>query len=139
VKKFVLALVVAAASVGVASAQTAPKTTAPKAPATSSQTKAAAPAKPSAAKTPAAKPATPSSAKAHTMKAEVVSTDETAKSITVKDSTGANQTLTASGAAVAALAKVKAGDMVTITEHDSTATKIVKAKAHKTAKAPAKK
>ena len=46
------------------------------------------------------------------MKAEVVSVDETAKSITVKDSTGANQTLTASGKAVAELAKVKAGEMV---------------------------
>ena len=74
-------------------------------------------------------------AKAHTMKAEVVSVDETAKSITVKDSTGANETLTASGKAVAELAKVKAGDMVTITAHETTATSIVKAKP---AKAPKK-
>jgi hypothetical protein len=70
------------------------------------------------------------------MHAEVVAVDAAAKSITVKDSAGANETLTASGAAVAELAKLKAGDMVTVTAHETTATKIVKAKP---AKAPAKK
>lgn len=120
-KKIVLALVVAVASVGMASAQTTAKTPAKTA---SHQTKAA-----PAMKTPAAKP--------HSMKAEVVSTDATAKTITVKDAAGTSTTLTATGGAVAALDKVKAGDWVMVTHTDTTATKIAKVKptgAKKTAK-----
>jgi glucose/arabinose dehydrogenase len=122
VKKIVLALVVAVASVGIASAQTTAKTPAK---ATSNQTKAA-----PAMKTPAAK--------AHSMKAEVVSTDAAAKTITVKDAAGTSTTLTATGGAVAALDKVKAGDWVMVTHTDTTATKIAKVKATG-AKKPAKK
>jgi hypothetical protein len=71
----------------------------------------------------------PAAAKAQTMKAEVVSTDAAAKTITVKDAAGASTTLTATGGAVAALANVKAGDWVMVTHSDTTATKIAKVKA----------
>ena len=113
VKKIVLALAVAVAIAATASAQTATKAPASKA---ASQTKAA-----PAAMAPAAK--------AKATKAEVVSTDPAAKTITVKDSSGSNMTLTATGTAVAALAKVKAGDWVMVTHTDTNATKIVKVKA----------
>ncbi len=117
-KKFVLALAVVVAAAASANAQTpAPK------PATK-----AAPASPAAPAMHAAKPMAATKAKAQTMKAEVVSTDAAAKSITVKDAAGASTTLTATGSAVAALAKVKAGDWVTVTHNDMTATHIVKAK-----------
>jgi hypothetical protein len=109
-KKIVLALAVAIATAAAASAQTPAK-----APAMKSQTKSTA-----APKAPAMK--------STTTKAEVVSTDPTAKTITVKDSSGANMTLTATGGAVAALGTVKAGDWVTVTHTDTSATKIVKAK-----------
>ena len=107
-KKIVVALFVAAATAAVASAQTAPAST----------------------RMSQAKPAHTKAMmdKAHTMKAEVVSVDAAAKSITVKASSGSNETLTAAGGAVAALSKVKAGDWVTITAHDTTATRIIKAK-----------
>ncbi len=107
-KKIVLAFVVAVATAAVASALPAHAST------TRSQAK-----------------ATHQKAavvKSHTIKAEVVSTDAAAKSITVKESDGSNETLTASGGAVASLAKVKAGDWVTITANETTATRIVKAK-----------
>ena len=42
----------------------------------------------------------------------------------VKDSTGGSKTLTATGGAVASLAKVKAGDWVMVTGTDTTASKI---------------
>ena len=113
-KKTVLALIVAVATAAAANAQTPAKAPAPKA----QQTKA------TPAGTPAMKPA-----KAAAMKVEVVSTDAAAKTITVKDSSGSNETLTATGAAVAALAKVKAGDWVMVTKSDTNATKITKVKA----------
>lgn len=113
-KKIVLALVVAVATAAAANAQTAAKAPAAKA----NQTKAA-----PAAKAPEMKPA-----KAAPMKVEVVSTDPTAKTITVKDSSGSNVTLTATGTAVASLAKVKSGDWVLVTKNDSNATKITKVK-----------
>jgi hypothetical protein len=62
------------------------------------------------------------------MKAEVVSADPTAKTITVKDASGSNVTLTATGSAVAELSKVKAGDMVMVTKSENNATKITKVK-----------
>ena len=76
------------------------------------------------------------SAKASTVHGEVVSTDATAKTITLKDATGASTTLTATGGAVAALANLKAGDMVTVTKSENNATHITKAKSStkKTAK-----
>lgn len=119
-KKIVLALAVAVAVAAAANAQTA----ATKAPA----------AKPAAqTKSAAAKPA---HEKAAPMKAEVVSTDATAKTITVKDASGSNVTLTATGSAVAELSKVKAGDMVMVTKSENNVTKIAKVhetttKAHK--------
>lgn len=111
-KKIVLALAVAVATAAAANAQTA----ATKAPAAkpAAQTKSAA--------------AKPHAEKAAPMKAEVVSTDATAKTITVKDPSGSNVTLTATGAAVAELAKVKAGDMVMVTKSENNATKITKVK-----------
>ena len=109
-KKIVLALAVAVATAAVANAQTA----APKAQA----------AKP-AAQTHAAKE---HAEKAAPMKAEVVSTDATAKTITVKDASGSNVTLTATGSAVAELGKVKAGDWVMVTKSENNATKITKVK-----------
>jgi hypothetical protein len=114
VKKTVLALIVAVATAAAANAQTAAK-----APTKAHQTKPA-----PAAGAPAMKPA-----KAAHMKAEVVSADPTAKTITVKDSSGSNVTLTATGAAVAELSKVKTGDWVMVTKSDTNATKITKVKA----------
>jgi Cu/Ag efflux protein CusF len=113
VRNIVLALVVALATVGVANAQTK----APKPPAKSAT---------SSTKAPTAKPTV--------TKGEVVSTDATAKTITLKDSTGSNMTLTATGSAVASLAKVKAGDHVSVTHTDTNATKIVKASSTTTTK-----
>ena len=106
VKRIALALVVALAAVGAVSAQT---------PSKKGSSKAAAPAAPVA--------------KAAPMKMEVVSADATAKTITVKDSAGSSKTLTATGGAVSALAKVKAGDWVMVTANDTTATKIAMVKA----------
>lgn len=108
VKKIVLALAVAVAAAAAANAQTA----ATKAPAAKStaQMKAA------------------HTEKAAPMKAEVVSTDAAAKTITVKDASGSNVTLTATGSAVAELSKVKAGDMVMVTKSENNATKISKVK-----------
>jgi hypothetical protein len=100
VKKIALALMIALAAAGAASAQSSSKKATSKA----------------AEHTAAPKPTS--------MKAEVVSTDAAAKTITVKDSTGASKTLTATGGAVASLAKVKAGDYVMVTGTDTTATKI---------------
>lgn len=68
-------------------------------------------------------------AKATTLKAEVVSTDATAKTITVKDAAGVSTTLTATGGAVASLATVKAGDWVSVTKSEDSATHIAKVKA----------
>jgi hypothetical protein len=110
VKNLVIALAVAVATVGVAHAQTMKPAAKP-----ASQTKPAHPAKMAAAK-------------AEVMKVEVVSTDAAAKTITVKDAAGTSTTLTATGPAVAALAKVKGGDWVMVTKSDMNATKIVKAK-----------
>lgn len=121
-KKIVLALAVAVATAAAASAQTAAKSPATK-PAT--QTK------------PAAKSTAPKAEKAAPMKAEVVSADPTAKTITVKDASGSNVTLTATGSAVAELSKVKAGDMVMVTKSENNATKITKVKTT-AAKSPAK-
>lgn len=118
-KKFAIALVVAMATLGVASAQTAPKT------AKTAQTKTAPVAKTAPAKVAPAVKTEP--VKAVSVKGEVVSTDAAAKTITVKDAAGTTTTYTATGAAVAALAKVQAGDSVTITHRDMNATRIVKA------------
>ena len=115
-KKIVLALAVVVAMAGVANAQTAAKAPAAKASAS----------KPADQTKPAAKhEAAP---KAAPMKAEVVSTDAAAKTITIKDASGSNVTLTATGGAVAELSKVKAGDMVMVTESVTNATKISKVK-----------
>jgi FtsP/CotA-like multicopper oxidase with cupredoxin domain len=109
VKKTVLAVVMAVATGIALSAQApAPKQTAPKTPSMKS-----APTKP------------------RMETAEVVSTDPTAKTITIKDSSGQNQTLTAKGAAVTQLARVKAGDQVRLTVHDNDVTRISKAGAKK--------
>ena len=108
-KKIVLALAVVVATAAGASAQTAAK-----APAMKAQTKAA-------VKAPAMK--------AMATKAEVVSTDAAAKTITVKDASGSSMTLTATGGAVAELGKLKAGDWVMVTHTDTNATKIAKVKA----------
>jgi sulfite reductase alpha subunit-like flavoprotein len=125
VKKIVLALAVAVATAAAASAQTAAKAPAATKPAT--QTKST------------AKTAATHAEKAAPMKAEVVSTDATAKTITVKDSSGSNVTLTATGAAVAELSKVKAGDWVMVTKSDNNATKIAKVKTTTTKPAKEKK
>jgi ribosomal protein L12E/L44/L45/RPP1/RPP2 len=109
VKKIVLAIAVVIASAAVASAQTAAT-------------------KPAHQAKPAAKTAEHKAEKAAPMKAEVVSTDAAAKTITVKDASGANVTLTATGSAVAELSKVKAGDMVMVTKSENNATKITKVK-----------
>jgi glucose/arabinose dehydrogenase len=113
VKKIVLALAVAVATAAAANAQTAAKAPA---------------AKPAAQAKAAPKASAPKAEKAAPMKAEVVSTDATAKTITVKDASGSNVTLTATGAAVAELSKVKAGDMVMVTKSENNATKITKVK-----------
>ena len=115
-KKIVLALAVAVATAAAANAQTAAKAPAPKASASKAadQTK-------STAKHEA-------HAKAESVKGEVVSTDATAKTNTVKDASGSNVTLTATGGAVAELAKLKPGDMVMVTKSENNATKITKAK-----------
>ena len=109
VKKIVLALAVAVATAAAASAQTAAT-------------------KPAAQAKPAAKSAEHKTEKAAPMKAEVVSTDAAAKTITVKDASGSNITLTATGAAVGELSKVKAGDWVMVTKSENNATKITKVK-----------
>jgi hypothetical protein len=115
VKKFAIALVVAVASVGLASAQTPPKTVKP------AQTKTVPVKAAPAAKTPLVK--------AEIAKGEVVSTDAIAKTITVKDAAGTSTTYTVTGAAaLKALAKVQAGEAVTITHRDMNATRIVKTK-----------
>ena len=121
-KNIVLAIALTVATAAAANAQTAAAK--PQAGAKAQPATPAAPAAPSAhaAKAPAA-------AKASTMKAEVVSTDATAKTITVKDAAGASTTLTATGGAVASLANLKAGDWVTVTKSENNATRITKAKA----------
>ena len=53
---------------------------------------------------------------------------------TVKDASGNSTTYTATGSAVASLAKLSAGDEVTVTHTDTSATKIVKAAAKKSGK-----
>ncbi len=132
-KKTVLALVVAAAATGVALSAQAPAQTAPK-----QTTSKSAPAKVSSAKKEAAAPA---KAKARVETAEVVSTDANAKSITVKPKSGENQTYTATGAAVAQLAKVQAGEQVRLTVRDNDVTRISPAHMakHSSKKAAAKK
>lgn len=122
-KKIVLALAVAVAMVGAANAQTAAKAPAAKASASKAADQAKAPA-----------PKHEAHAKAEAVHGEVVSTDATAKTITVKDSSGSNVTLTATGGAVAELAKLKPGDMVTVMKSENNATKITKAKAATEAK-----
>jgi hypothetical protein len=107
VKKIVIALAIAVAAAAGASAQTAAKP--------------AAPAK--------AAPAMKANAAKQSLKGEVVSTDPTAKTITVKDAAGVSTTLTATGGAVASLATVKTGDWVTVTHADNNATHIAKTKA----------
>jgi FtsP/CotA-like multicopper oxidase with cupredoxin domain len=106
VKRIVIALAIAVATAAAASAQTT---------------------KPEASK-PAHEMKAPA-AKATSMKAEVVSTDPAAKTITVKDAAGVSTTLTATGGAVASLATVKAGDWVTVTKSENNATHIAKTKA----------
>jgi glucose/arabinose dehydrogenase len=113
VKKIVLALAVAVATAAAANAQTATKAPA---------------AKPAAQTKPATKAPAAKAEKTAPMKAEVVSTDATAKTITVKDASGSNVTLTATGSAVAELSKVKAGDMVMVTKSENNATHISKVK-----------
>jgi hypothetical protein len=131
VKKIVLALVVAVATAAAASAQTAAKQPAP-----AKQTASKPAAKPAADQAKAKADKAPA-AKAMSTKGEVVSTDASAKTITVKDASGNSSTYTATGAAAASLAKLSAGDHVTVWHNDTTATKIVKAKAA-TAKKAAK-
>ncbi len=117
-KKIVLALAVVVASAAAASAQTAATKPAQTKPAAKAEHKAE---------------------KAAPMKAEVVSTDAAAKTITVKDASGANVTLTATGGAVAELSKLKAGDMVMVTKSENNATKITKVKTTEAAKPKEKK
>jgi glucose/arabinose dehydrogenase len=121
VKKIVLALAVAVATAAAANAQTAAKP----APAAKTSASKAGDQTKSTAKHEA-------HAKAESVKGEVVSTDATAKTITVKDASGSNVTLTATGSAVAELAKLKPGDMVMVTKSASNATKITKAKTTET-------
>ena len=107
-KKIVIALALAVATAAAANAQTA---------------------KPEAKAAPAPKAHAAKAAKAESMKAEVVSTDPTAKTITVKDAAGTSTTLTATGGAVASLGTVKAGDWVMVTKSENNATHIAKVKA----------
>lgn len=133
-KKTVLALVVAAAT-GVALSAQAPAQTPS---ASKKQAPAASASKQTPAKTTGSKVA--ASKKAHVETAEVVSTDASAKSITVKPATGDNETYTATGGAVAQLARVKAGDHVRLTVHDNDVTRITMAPAkHSARKGAAKK
>jgi hypothetical protein len=110
VKKIVLALALSVATAAAANAQTA----------------AAKPAAPKAGSQ--AKADTKAAGKGMAMKGEVVSTDATAKTITVKDASGTSTTLTATGGAVASLAGLKPGDQVMVTHSDTSATKITKVK-----------
>jgi len=111
VKKIVLAIALSVATAAAANAQST--TAKPAAPKAGSQ----------------AKSDTKAAGKAMAMKGEVVSTDATAKTITVKDASGTSTTLTATGGAVAALAGLKPGDQVMVTHSDTSATKITKVKA----------
>ena len=129
-KKIVLALALAVATAAAANAQTAAKQPAASKQAASKATK------PAAMKEAQAKAPKAAAAKAMSTKGEVVSADATAKTITVKDSSGNSTTYTATGAAVASLAKLSAGDHVTVWHSDTNATKIVKAKAPAAKKAP---
>jgi DNA-binding protein HU-beta len=141
VKKTVLALVVAAAT-GVALSAQAPAASSQAPAAKQTAAKTAPKAKSQAAPKETKEAKAPAKAKAHVETAEVVSTDATAKSITVKPATGDNQTYTATGAAVAQLAKVKAGEQVRLTIRDNDVTSIRAAHAMKSSgakKAPAAK
>ena len=57
--------------------------------------------------------------KNHDMKAEVVSVDEKAKTITIKDENGENHTAPLLGKAVDEAKTVKAGDKITVTCKDN--------------------
>lgn len=59
--------------------------------------------------------------KTHDMKAEVVSIDEKAKTITIKDEKGESHTAPLLGAAIAEAKGLKAGDKVTVTCQDTEA------------------
>ena len=76
-----------------------------------------APAKTEAPAKPAA-PAKAAPAKTHEVQAEIVSADETAKTLTIKGDTD-NKTVPVEGKAVASLKTVKAGEKVTLTCRDN--------------------
>ena len=57
--------------------------------------------------------------KTHQVKGTVVSTDEAAKTITIKDDKGEEKTAPVMDKAVSELKNVKAGDKVTLTCHDN--------------------
>ena len=59
--------------------------------------------------------------KTHDMKAEVVSIDEKAKTITIKDEKGESHTAPLLGAAIGEAKALKAGDKVTVTCQDTDA------------------
>ena len=63
------------------------------------------------------------------MKGEVVSTDATAKTITVKDAAGASNDADRNRRRRCVARELKAGDMVTVTKSENNATHITKAKA----------
>jgi len=107
-KKFALLLSVVFAA-GVAMAQDAPKAQDANVPA-KAEAKAT-------THTHAAKAAV----KTHKVEAEVVSTDLTAKTITIKSETGENKTAPVEGKAVAALKNAKAGEKWTLTCRDNEA------------------
>ncbi len=130
-KKTVLALVVAAATGVALSAQAPAQTASSKAPAVKQTATKTAPAKSTGEKKEMKSAST--KAKAHVETAEVVSADATAKSITVKPKDGDNRTYTATGAAVAQLAKLKAGEEVRLTVRDNDVTRISPAHAAKRA------
>jgi len=57
--------------------------------------------------------------KTHTVEAEVVSADATAKTLTIKGDTGENKTVPVEGAAVAELKNVKPGEKVKLSCRDN--------------------
>jgi FtsP/CotA-like multicopper oxidase with cupredoxin domain len=59
--------------------------------------------------------------KTHTVEAEVVSADATAKTLTIKDDKGENKTVPVEGAAVGELKNVKPGEKVKLTCRDNAA------------------
>ena len=63
--------------------------------------------------------AKPAATKTHVVHAEVVSTDPAAKTITLKDDKGQNQTVPVMGKAISELSSVKAGERVAVTCEDN--------------------